>query len=75
MVDFNQVVSDKFITKEKANGYFDVFICYFAIKKITKDEIYLKLKKNSIFKRFYFKYRWSSINNDLLKGDWRYEKN
>ena len=52
MVDFNQVVSDKFIIKEKANGYFDVFICYFAIKKITKDEIYLKLKKIAFSKGF-----------------------
>ena len=52
MVDFNQVVSDKFIIKEKANRYFDVFICYFAIKKITKDEIYLKLKKIAFSKGF-----------------------
>ena len=52
LIDFNQVVSDKFITKEKANGYFDVFICYFAIKKITKDEIYLKLKKIAFSKGF-----------------------
>ena len=45
LVDFDQIVSDEFIKNEKAYETFDFFICYFEIEKVTKDDVYLKLKK------------------------------
>ena len=45
LVDFDQIVSDEFINNEKINETFAYFICYFEIEKVTKDDVYLKLKK------------------------------
>ena len=45
LVDFDQIVSDEFINNEKVNEAFAYFICYFEIEKVTKDDVYLKLKK------------------------------
>lgn len=54
LVDFDQIVSDEFINNEKANGKFDYFICYFEIEKVTKDDVYLKLKKIVFAKDYIF---------------------
>ena len=45
LVDFDQIVSNEFINNEKVNEAFAYFICYFEIEKVTKDDVYLKLKK------------------------------
>ena len=45
LVDFDQIVSDEFMSKEKVNEVFAYFICYFEIEKVTKDDVYLKVKK------------------------------
>lgn len=54
LVDFDQIVSDEFITNEKADERFDFFICYFEIEKVTKDDVYLKLKKIAFAKDYIF---------------------
>ena len=45
LIDFDQIVSDEFINNEKVNEDFAYFLCYFEIEKVTKDYVYLKLKK------------------------------
>ena len=54
LVDFDQIVSDEFINNEKANEEFDYFICYFEIEKVTKDDVYLSLKKIVFAKDYIF---------------------
>ena len=54
LVDFDQIVSDEFINNEKPDEAFDYFICYFEIEKVTKDDVYLKLKKIVFAKDYIF---------------------